>query len=142
MQASVCGGCPYHRYPYEAQVPILIDGVRENRTFTCDDDVWDVVELLIEETEQANADGANFDMAQSIISQLPFFACKNIVIDEKCQKDVQRYSYCKDFGVSPYPGDYSNHPSKWIEKSFIIKHAFAKLERTQINKAKKDGIRK
>ena len=60
MQASVCGGCPYHRYPYEAQVPILIDGVRENRTFTCDDDVWDVVELLIEETEQANADGANF----------------------------------------------------------------------------------
>ena len=142
MQAKTCGGCPYHRYPYEAQIPILIDGAREMRTFNCDEDVWEVIDLLIEETEQANTKGSNFDLALSVASQIPFFACNNILIDGEHQKDIQRYIYCKDFGVSPYSGDFTQHPFKWVEKSFIIKHAFAKLEKQQAEKVKKNGIRK
>tara|TARA_Y100001963_G_scaffold58172_1_gene81426 strand:- start:4754 stop:4957 length:204 start_codon:yes stop_codon:yes gene_type:complete len=55
------------------------------------------------------------------MAQLPFFACKNIVLDEKCQKDIARYVYCNDFGTPPYKGDYGKQPKKWIDKSFLIK---------------------
>ena len=55
------------------------------------------------------------------MAQLPFFACRNIVLDEKYQKDIARYVYCNDFGTPPYKGDYGNQPKKWIDKSFLIK---------------------
>ena len=64
------------------------------------------------------------------------------MISKECQKDIARYVYCKEFGASPYPGDYSKHPAIWIDKSFVIKNAFAKLENAQVEKARKDGSRK
>ena len=139
MYGGSCGGCPYHSYPYKARIPV---GERETRTFNCDEDVWDVVDLIIEETESSNLNGSAFDVAQSIVSQIPFFACKNVLLTKEYQNDIARYIYCKDFGISPYPGDYSKQPAKWVEKSFIIKTAFAKMENAQAEKAKKDGSRK
>tara|TARA_R100001594_G_scaffold7268_3_gene19822 strand:+ start:3181 stop:3339 length:159 start_codon:yes stop_codon:yes gene_type:complete len=50
--------------------------------------------------------------------------------------------YCEKFGISPYSGDYGKQPCLWVDKVFVIKKAFAKLESNQINKAKKDGTRK
>ena len=140
--ANGCGGCPYHSYPYKARIPILVDGVRETKTFTCKEDVWEVIELLIDEAESQKQGGQSVDVAQSISSQIPFFACKNVLSSKEYQNDVARYVYCKEFGVSPYPGDYSKHPFRWVEKSFIIKTAFAKMENAQLEKAKKDGSRK
>ena len=110
--------------------------MRETRTFTSKDDVLEIVDLLIEEAEDLNSKGQSFDIARSISSQIPFFACNNALITKECQEDIRRYVYCKDFGVSPYKGDYSKHPAKWVEKSFIIKNAFAKMENAQIEKAK------
>ena len=55
------------------------------------------------------------------MAQLPFFACRNIVLDEKAQKDIARYVYCSDFGISPYQGSYGDQPKKWINKCFVIK---------------------
>ena len=132
-----CGGCPYHEFPYEAQPPILIDGKRVYQTFTCKEDVWEIVDLLIEEVYENNKKGKEFDVAQSINSQLPFFACRNIVYDKEIQRDIQRYVYCKDNNVSPYEGDYGKQPALWVEKYFIIKAAFAKKERTAIDKGNK-----
>ena len=42
----------YHEYPYKAQIPILIDGKYETRTLTSDDEVWDIIRLLIDETQE------------------------------------------------------------------------------------------
>jgi len=58
------------------------------------------------------------------------------------QKDIQRYMYCEKFGVSPYSGDFGKQPCLWVDKVFIIKKAFANLEKNQIKKAKTDGSRK
>ena len=55
------------------------------------------------------------------MAQLPFFACKRIILDAKMQKDISRYIYCTELGISPYPGDYSMQPQRWIDKFFIIK---------------------
>ena len=133
-----CGGCPYHSFPYTAQVPILINGKREVRNFTCKEDVYEVIDLLIEEVKENNLKGGGeFDVAQSVNSQLPFFSCINILQDKDIQKDIQRYVYCTDLGVSPYKGTFGEHPAKWIDKFFIIKQSFAKLEKNEINKAKK-----
>ena len=53
----------YHEYPYEAQIPILIDGKYETRTFTSDSDVWDVIELLISETKEEMEKGRSLSIA-------------------------------------------------------------------------------
>jgi|TARA_B100000519_G_scaffold159282_1_gene140992 hypothetical protein len=69
---------------------------------------------------------------------MPFFACRNIFYSKSIQKDIQRYVYCKDLGTSPYEGSYNEHPAIWVEKYFIIKSSFAKLEKMQIDKAKQE----
>ena len=55
------------------------------------------------------------------MAQLPFFSCRNIVLDTNAQKDISKYIYCSDFGMSPYRGSYGDQPKKWIDKSFLIK---------------------
>ena len=120
-------------------MPILIDGVRETRVFTCEDDVWDVIDLLIEEVYENNEKGKEFDLAKSINAQLPFFTCKNIILDKGIQKDIQRYLYCNECNVPPYKGDYGEQPALWVDKYFLIKKALAKRENTMINKSKKEN---
>ena len=108
------------------------------REFTCDEDVWDVIDLLIEEAKEMNNKGNEFDVAKSVNSQLPFFACRNKVLKNKHQKDIQRYIYCKEFGVPAYSGVYGEQPSKWVEKSFVIKNALAKKEKDMIDGRKQN----
>ena len=131
-----CGGCIFHNFPYEAQMPVMIDGKYETRTFTCDEDVWEVINLIIEETKELNLkEQKDFSIANSIKSQLSFFACNNIVFDKDCQKDIQRYIYCDNFGIQPYNGAYGDQPGRWVQKSFIIKKAINKIK----EKATSDG---
>ena len=82
-----------------------------------------------------------FDLASSIVSQISFFACRNVFLSSKVQKDISKYSYCKEFGISPYPGDYGSQPKKWVDKSFIIKNSLIKRENRAIKKqqAKQEG---
>ena len=108
------------------------------RTFVCKEDVYDVVDLLIQEVKDNNLKrGSEFDIAESVNAQLPFFACRNILLDKDIQKDIKRYIYCKELGVSPYDGDYGKHPAKWVDRFFVIKNSFAKLEKKYIAKAKR-----
>ena len=116
----------------------MIDGIREVKTFTCNDDVWDVIDLLIGEVYENNQKGKEFDVAQSINSQLPFFTCRNIIYDKEIQKDIQRYLYCNECNVPPYKGDYGEQPALWVDKYFIIKKSLAKRENTMINKVKEE----
>ena len=69
--------------------------------------------------------------------QLPFFCCPDKLIDSEMQKDISKYVFCDDTKTSPYPGDYSNIPSIWFEKHFIIKQAISIL-----HDIKRDEIRK
>jgi hypothetical protein len=98
--------------------------------------VWEIIDLLIEEVHENNKKGKEFDVAQSINAQLPFFTCKNIIFDKDTQKDIQRYVYCTDNNVPPYKGAYDDQPALWVDKYFAIKEAFAKREKTMINKSK------
>ena len=138
-----CGGCHYESYPYKAQIPIKVNGKYQTHEFKSDKDVWKVVDLLIEDTIESNQNSENnFNIIDSVAAQISFFACKNVFIDKEVQKDIQRYLYCDQFSVSPYKGDYGEQPCLWVEKVFLIRKYFAKLESQQINKAKEDGTRK
>ena len=137
MLGDSCGGCQYHTFPYEAEIPVLIDGKREKRTFNCKDDVWDVVDLIIEETKQFNEEqGKEFDISTSVISQLPFFGCPNIFFDKDIYRDIQRYIYCEKFGIKPYEGSYGEQPFRWVNRAFAIKTAIAKKEKREIENGK------
>jgi len=138
-----CGGCSYESYPYKAQLPVMIDGKRETWEFTCDEDVWKVIDLIIAETKEFNEkNDKTFDISESVVSQIPFFACRNILLNRSAQEDVQRYLYCEKFNTAPYNGNYGEQPCLWIEKAFLIRKYLAKLESREINKAKQNGTRK
>jgi len=123
----------YHTYPYKAQIPILIDGKYEIRTFTSKDDIYAVIDLLREEVHANNKEGGSFNVAQSIVKQLPFFTCPNVLLDKQAQKDISRYLYSSNFGVLPYSGSYGSHPNKWIEKSFLIKNIIDRKKSEAVN---------
>ena len=69
------------------------------------------------------------------MAQLSFFACTNIMLDEKSQKDISRFMYVRNFNVPAYNGSYGEQPKKWVEKSFLLNNL---IER-QKAKAIKDG---
>jgi len=125
----------YHKYPYKAQIPVLIEGKYTTRTFTSDDKVWDVIRLIIDETKEENKKGGSFNIASSVMAQLPFFACTNIIMDVKAQKDIARFMYSRQFNISPHKGSYGEQPKKWVEKSFLLTN----LIETQKAKAIKNG---
>mgnify|MGYP003150409169 FL=1 len=83
----------------------------------------------------------NFDIASSIMAQLPHFSCVNVVYKKEHQENISKYLYCKEFSTPPYPGSYGQQPRKWITKSNIIRYALSKKEQSEINKQKsKDNI--
>ena len=55
------------------------------------------------------------------------------------QKDIERYIYCEQFGISPYQGSYGEQPAKWVDRAFTIKSVLAKKEKDQIDGARKDN---
>jgi hypothetical protein len=118
-------------------VPISGIGLK---VFNSKDDVWDTIGHLIEEVKRTNEKtGKQFDVAESIIAQIPFFSCYNHLLDADLQQDIQRYTYCKDNSVSPYQGTYGQQPYMWVQKHFILRNAFAKLERKTIENNKSKG---
>jgi len=138
-----CGGCQYEQYPYKARIPVRVNGKYPTWEFKSDKDVWKVVDLIIKETEEVNLkEGKGFDVSEAVYSQLPFFACRNILFNKDIQKDLERYIYCEKFNVPPYKGDYGNQPCLWVQKSSLIRKYLAKLESKQISKARQNGSRK
>jgi hypothetical protein len=123
----------YHTYPYKAQIPILIDGKRQTRMFTSKEDIYEVIELLIQEVHEVNEEGNGFDVAKSIIKQLPFFSCSNVLYDKQAQKDISRYLYAENFKTPPYKGSYGDQPSKWVAKSFLIKKIIESKKAEAVN---------
>ena len=126
----------YHTYPYKAQIPILIDGKYQTRMFTSSSDVEKIMELLVDEVKQSNKEGSNFNIAESVVKQLPFFACPNVIINAQAQKDISRYIYSQQFGRSPYKGTYGEQPHKWVEKSFLIKNVIERKKAEAMNNGK------
>tara|TARA_R100000278_G_scaffold44763_1_gene38971 strand:- start:14954 stop:15337 length:384 start_codon:yes stop_codon:yes gene_type:complete len=126
----------YHTYPYKAQIPILIDGKYETRMFTSNEDVEAIMELLVDEVKENNAKGSSFNIAESVVKQLPFFACPNVLLNSQAQKDISRYVYSQQFGISPYKGTYGEQPQKWVEKSFLIKSIIERKKSEAMNNGK------
>ena len=100
----------------------------------------EVVDLIIAETKQVNEEqGKDFDIANSVVSQMPFFACNNIFFNNDIQKDIQRYIYCEKFGTPPYKGSYGEQPARWVSRSFAIKAALAKKEKREIDASRQNN---
>ena len=114
-----------------------------DKVFTSDKDVFDIIELLIEEVKEANDTmGKDFDITGSISFQLPIFSCPNIILDKQSQKDISRYVYCEKFNTPPFLGGYNDQPKKWLSKSSVIESAIAKRKEKNAkdrHKKSKDG---
>ena len=134
-----CGGCPYCEFPYEAQIPVKTENGYEIREFKSQDDVWVVIDLIIQETIEFNKKkGKEFDVAKSIASQIPFFTCFNHIRDNKYLKLLNKYLYCTETGTPAHKGGYGEQPARWVQYFFIIKNAMAKKQNQIKEKAEKD----
>ena len=119
---SSCEGCNYHEYPYTFQ-NILIHSDEPAITINNNDELWDYISKLKEEAEFVSKSSSSFDILNNIYEQLPFFACNKKILDMNCQKDIEKYVYCKDTSTPPYSGSYQDTPSLWIHKYYTIKSA-------------------
>jgi len=98
------------------------------------DDIWYVIGLLKEELQHHNSKGGKqFNLHETIKSHMPFFACSNHFLSNECQKDIQRYLYCKKMNVPPYEGSYGMQPKKWISKCNIIENMLNYTQSKQKN---------
>ena len=135
-----CGGCQYCEFPYEAQLPVKVNGNYEIREFKSKEDIWSVIDLIIEETIELNkVQGNEFDITSNVKAQIPFFTCFNHIRDKKYTKLINRYVYSIETGTPAYKGSYGEQPAKWIEYFFIIKHALAKKEKDMYDKVKNEA---
>tara|TARA_R100001443_G_scaffold103254_1_gene111607 strand:+ start:1932 stop:2366 length:435 start_codon:yes stop_codon:yes gene_type:complete len=135
-----CGGCPYCEFPYDAKLPIATENGYETRTFKNVSDVWQVINLIREETIKFNElDGKKFDVTESIITQIPFFTCLNHLRDNKYFKLINKYIYCTETGTPAHSGSYGEQPAKWVEYFFIIKNSLAKKEKRMRDKATREA---
>ena len=132
---QVCEGCRFHEFPYKAKPPISGYG---EQVFECKEDIYDVIQLLIDECKGWNQKGKTFDIAASVSKQLAFFSCSNIILGKEFQKDIQRYVFCNETGTPAYSGSFGEQPTKWLQKYFILKQAFAQKEKAQIDGRRKD----
>ena len=104
------------------------------------DDVWAVADLIIEETTQVNQEqGKSFDVAESLVAQIPFFACSSKFMDISLPPAIERYTYCEKFNIPPYEGSYDNQPAKWVRRAFAIRKALAKKEKKDIDVRKNNN---
>ena len=104
-------------------------------TISNDDELWDYIWKLKEESEFVSKTGNSLDILNNIYEQLPFFVCNNKILDKECQKDISKYVYCNDTKTPPYSGSYQDTPSMWIDKYYRIKNAIMLRE-----KKLKEGI--
>ena len=103
------------------------------KEFRSDEDVWSVIDSIIEETKTINEEqGKGFDIAKSVSAQLPFFSCKNTLLNQKTQNDISRYVYCEKFNVPAYSGAYGDQPYRWIQKSMVIGNAINKNQKKEL----------
>ena len=98
------------------------------------DDVWEVADLIIDETVQVNEEqNKSFDVAESLVAQIPFFACPSKFMDISLNADIERYVYCEKFNIPPFEGSYDNQPARWVRRAFAIRTALAKKEKKDID---------
>lgn len=98
--------------------------------------MWEYIILLKKEADIY----AKEDSIYSVYDQLPFFACVNNLLEDKCQKDIRRYIYTQETNTPIYPGHYGVQPKKWIDKYFIIKESMdIRMKKLNQEKAEKDG---
>jgi len=105
------------------------------KEFRSDEDVWSVINLIIEETNTVNKEqGKSFDVASSVSSQIHFFACINRVLSQKVQNDIARYLYCDKFKMPAYKGSYGDQPYRWVKKSIILGNIISKKQKKEAEK--------
>ena len=67
------------------------------KEFRSDEDVWSVVDSIIEETKAVNEkQGKGFDIARSVSAQLPFFACKNILLNQTVDEKKNWFTFYRE----------------------------------------------
>ena len=131
--SSVCEDCRFHTFPYKATPPISGYG---EQVFETESDIKDVIGLLINEVKDWNNKGKKFDIASSISKQIPFFCCVNMVVKKEYQRIISKFIYCNETKIPAYSGSYGKQPNIWIEQYFVLKNAFAYLEKNLIEKNK------
>ena len=135
-----CGGCQYCDFPYKAQIPIKVDGKYKIKEFNSTEDVWEVIDLLINETVELNKiKGNDFDLSINIISQIPFFSCLNHIRDIEHLKFINKYVFSTETGTPAYNGCYGEQPAMWVDYFFIIKNALAKKEKMMHDKSRREN---
>ena len=88
----------------------MIDGKRPVWEFTSDKDIWEVVDLIIQETKEFNEkQGKEFDIESSVQAQLPFFVVKIGYLIRKFRKIYKGICTVKSLEFPPMKETMENN---------------------------------
>lgn len=59
--------------------------------------------------------------------------CPNRLRDPWAASVVERYFYCEQFKVSPYPGGYDDQPVYWLDISRVIRSTLGEIQNCSCN---------
>ena len=97
---------------------------------------------MIEEVKDNNKGSSKkFDIARSLIYQIPHFACYNFLLSQEYQRDISRYMLSKNHNIPAYDGSYKDQPYRWVKKVFAIESAMNQLKKTELDKVKNQGAK-
>ena len=120
----------------ETRASYLVDAVVKSRSDINFSQLRREKYNLIKEVKETNAKlNKNFDIASSIMYQIPHFSCKNIFIKKEYQSDISRYVLSSEHNIPAYKGSYGEQPSIWIQKLFNISSILREIEKVNIKKA-------
>ena len=54
--------------------------------------------------------------------------CPKSILNEDIYEILNRYFYCKDFGIQPFGGSYDDQPTEWLYFSNIIQDELRKVQ--------------
>ena len=117
----------------------MINNEYQTRVFRTKEDIWSIVDMLINEEKRKNkSQSLDVDSYYAISKQLPFFTCSNHFYSSGNSCLISKFFYCKEFGIPPHKGTYYAQPNRWIESSFLISNCLSKKESIAISKQGKD----
>lgn len=132
---GVCEGCKYHTFPYTIKSTIRDKNKKFPKiTFKNKEDVLAYCISIKKEAKSLKINRDDFNPLLDVYHQLPFFACKNHILEPRFQRDITKYIYCEDTGIKPHSGDYGDTPAIWKQKHFLIKRSLSILQEQQRQK--------
>jgi|TARA_Y100000401_G_C8316897_1_gene223015 hypothetical protein len=98
------------------------------------DDVYEELMILYDK-----ADKKGFKIGEALYKQSLFFVDTDLIVDNKAQNLIKKYTFCKKFNTPPYPS-LQDTPAKLVDDFMLIDEEITAIKESK-NKEVNNGTK-